>query len=433
MRTIARQIIQAALNAVDPYTAVTTHLKRDNNRLICDSQPYNLNEFERVLVVGFGKGSAPMAHAAHSLLADRITAGLVIVKYNHTLPPAVDISPVKLVEAGHPVPDSGGVANTRALINLLDHTTDRDLILCLISGGGSALFVQPAPGLSLAQVQDVTQHLLNAGAPIADVNTVRKHLSVVKGGQLARLARPATLLSLIVSDVAGDRLDTIASGPTAPDPSTFTAALDILDTHRLTRRLPPAVVAHLRAGAQGRAPETPKPGDPAFERVQNVIIANNRMALNAAAQKARRLGFTPTVTPTFVEGEARRVGQEVALMAQKLCQPANARPKPAAIIWGGETTVTVRGTGRGGRNQELALAAALQLADCPDVLVACVATDGNDGPTDAAGAFADGTTVRRAVAANLSPQACLNNNDSYHFFRATGDLIVTGPTNTNVN
>ncbi len=433
MKNAATQIINAALKAVDPYQAVHTHLQRNGQALTCGQRVYNLDDFDHVRVVGFGKGSAPMAHAVHTLLADRLTDGLVIVKYNHTLPASININPITVVEAGHPVPDKNGLAHTHALTALLANSTARDLILCLVSGGGSALLTHPVAGVSLADVQALTRQLLAAGADITQINTIRKHLSRVKGGGLARLAAPATLISLILSDVGGDPLDVIASGPTTPDPTTFADALAILDTYRLTHRAAPAIVRYLRAGQAGNQPETPKANSAVFAHVQNQIIANNQMALRAAVEKAIQLGFETTLFADFLEGEARDVAAHVVRLLNRLSRQAKTMQKPAALIMGGETTVTLRGDGLGGRNQEMALAIALHIQQHPNVLVACVATDGNDGPTNAAGAFVNGQTVGRANELGLSPQRYLDANDSYHFFEALGELIITGPTNTNVN
>lgn len=433
MRETAQKIIQAALTAVDPYQAVLDHLIRTGNKLICNSESYQLSRYERVRVIGFGKGCAPMARAIHSLLADRLNDGVVIVKYGHTQPEAVNLGPIRLVEAGHPVPDHNSLRHTQAITTLLADSTPRDLILCLISGGGSALFEQPAPGLSLADIQALTALLLAAGATIQEINTLRKHLSAVKGGQLARLAQPATLISLILSDVGGDPLESIASGPTTPDPGTFTLALAVLDKYHLSDRVPPAILSYLQAGQAGRHPETPKPDDPIFNNVQNLIIANNQQAVKAAGQEARRLGLNAVHFSSFLEGEARDLGDKLAALTRTLTLDTTLVRKPAALLFGGESTVTLKGNGLGGRNQELALAIARQISHIPNLLVACVATDGNDGPTNAAGAFVDGQTTPRALVAGLDPQVYLDNNDSYHFFQALNDLIITGPTNTNVN
>ncbi len=426
-------IIDAALRAVNPSVAVKNTLRRDGNFLYCGDAVYNLDAIARITVTGFGKAGAPMAHAVHSLLADRISAGVVIVKYGHTLPANTDIPPITILEAGHPVPDANGVRHTRQLIHLLENTRSTDLILTLISGGGSALLVQPVTGVSLADVQSLTTELLKAGAPITAINTVRKHLSQVKGGQLAKLAHPTRIISLILSDVGGDPLDIIASGPTAPDPGTFADAIAALKKYGLWAKAPRAITDFFRDGAAGVHPETPKPGDAIFARVQNEIIANNRTAVNAAADAARGRGFSVTVHPDFVEGDVHTVAQWLAEKTRQLRKKVDADGKPAAFIFGGEPTVTVRGNGLGGRNTELALATALNIAELPRVRVACVATDGNDGPTDAAGAIISGETIALAAKLGLNAATFLQNNDSYHFFETNGELLKTGATNTNVN
>lgn len=426
-------IIDAALYAADPFNAVKNILRRSGNLLHCGDTRYPLDEIERVLVIGFGKGSAPMAHAVHSLLADQITAGMVIVKYGHTLPAKTDISPITVVEAGHPVPDKNGVRHTHHLINLLANTRPTDLVIALISGGGSALLVQPVAGISLADLQSLTDRLLKAGAPITAINTVRKHLSQVKGGQLAKLTHPARTISLILSDVGGDPLDIIASGPTAPDSGTFADAITALEKYGVWDDAPSAITEYLRDGAHGLHPETPKPGNPIFERVQNQIIANNRIALDAAATAAQKHGFAVTVHPDFVEGDIHTVAQWVATHVRQLREKVDANGHPAAFLFGGEPTVTLHGDGLGGRNQELALATAQKIAGVPNVRVACFATDGNDGPTDAAGAIISGETIANAAARGLDAAVFLQNNDSYHFFEASGELLKTGATNTNVN
>lgn len=430
---IALEIVHAALEAANPQTAVKTHLKREGHILTCGSQVYNLANYERVRIIGFGKGSAPMAQAVYELLADAISDGLVIVKYDHTLSAEVDLRPIQVVEAGHPVPDENSLLHTQNLINFLANGTERDLILCLISGGGSALLTQPADGLSLPDIQTLTQHLLEAGATITEINTIRKHLSKVKGGWLAKVAAPAAIVSLILSDVGGDQLDMIASGPTVPDPTTFTEALALLEKYQLTTEVAPTILDYLQTGTLGQHSETPKPGDPVFTHVQNIIVANNQMAVIAAREAARNRNFNAASFNTFIEGEARQVAQQVGSLARLLTSDSELIQKPAALIFGGETTVTLEESGLGGRNQELALACALHIQGTSDLLVAAVATDGNDGPTDATGAFVDGQTIARASALGLDAQSYLDKHDSYHFFKALNDLIITGPTNTNVN
>jgi hydroxypyruvate reductase len=297
----------------------------------------------------------------------------------------------------------------------------------------------PVPGVSLADLQTLTRVLLGCGATINQINTIRKHLSQLKGGRLAQLAAPAAVVSLILSDVVGDPLEVIASGPTVPDPTTFQDAWSILARHNILQDVPPSITSHLSAGLEGGVPETPKPGDPIFDGVQNVIVGSNRLAAQAAAAEARRRGWQTLLLTTFLEGEAREVGRVIAGLAKGLARNETMVPvgrpvsKPTCLVLGGETTVTLRGDGKGGRNQELALAAALALVGWEGILLASLGTDGTDGPTDAAGAFADGASMARAVQLGLNAEVYLARNDAYHFFQQLGDLIITGPTRTNVN
>jgi glycerate 2-kinase len=444
-RERAWQIMRVALDAVEPGAAVRRHLHLIANRLtIMDPQgggeyAHALDEFDRVLVVGGGKASAPMAAAVADILGKRLSDGVVIVKHGHTLADWATTSPIKILEAEHPVPDQAGLHGAEYIAHLLRGATSRDLVLCLISGGGSALMTLPTSGISLADLQALTQVLLGCGATINEINTIRKHVSQLKGGQLAQLASPAKVASLILSDVVGDPLEVIASGPTVPDPTTFDDAWSILVRYGVVEDVPTSIINHLSAGRVGTVPDTPKPGDPIFDRVQNVIIGSNRLAAYAAAEEAQRMGFDTILLTTFLEGEAREVGRVIAGLAKgavhgEVMHPAG-RPlsRPVCLVLGGETTVTLHGDGKGGRNQETALAAALSLVGWEEVLIVCLATDGTDGPTDAAGAFADGTTINRAVHLGLDAKTYLARNDTYHFFQQLDDLIVTGPTKTNVN
>jgi hydroxypyruvate reductase len=417
-------MIRAALEAVDPAVAVKNYYNR---------QPELVSQIRatpgRIIVVGAGKASAPMAAAIAEIFGDKIAAGQVIVKYGYI----TTLSTIRIVEAGHPMPDEAGLRAAQEMADLLQDTTVDDTIICLISGGGSALLTLPAQPLTLSDLQATTEALLAAGVTINGVNTIRKHLSAVQGGQLARLATPATVYALILSDVVGDPLEVIASGPTVPDPTTFADAWGIIEQFQLQEVLPTPVIKRLQAGRASALPDTPKPGDPIFERVRNTVIGSNRLAAEAAVKAAERAGFSARLLTTFMEGEAREVGKVVAALAKGLARDEGLLPRPACLVLGGETTVTLRGKGRGGRNQEMALAAALSLAGWPNLLVTCFGTDGSDGPTDAAGAFADGQTVSRAQALGLASVEYLSRNDAYNFFAALDDLIITGPTNTNVN
>jgi glycerate 2-kinase len=457
-------VLDAAIRAVDPRAAVCAHVARLGDVLRIGERSYRLSELDRIIVVGGGKAGAPMAAAIHELLGERITAGTVNVKYGHaadaggwqvrfehrplvnskarpdaaSLPAQVDTGPILIVEAGHPVPDAAGLAGAQRIAALLQGLTERDLVLVLISGGGSALLPLPADAITLADYQALTGLLLRCGADITEINTVRKHCSRLQGGQLARLAAPAQIATLILSDVVGTPLDAIASGPTVPDRSSFADAWRILERYGILEQAPAAVCAHLRRGIAGLIADTPKPGDPLFERVNNVVIGDNASAGRAAVAEAKRLGFSAALLTTFLQGEAREVGRVVAGLAQGIANGQSDFVPPACLVLGGETTVTIRGQGTGGRNQELALAAAIALegyALPPGVEVAVVSlgTDGTDGPTDAAGGIAMGDSAARARALDLNACAAMDANDSYHLLGALGDLIVTGPTQTNVN
>jgi glycerate-2-kinase len=331
------------------------------------------------------------------------------------------------------MPDERGVEGTRGMLSLIKENNRPDaLILCLISGGGSALMPLPREPLSLSQKQATTRLLLECGASIDEINTVRKHISSIKGGQLARAAAPARVISLLLSDVIGDRLDVIASGPTVGDTSTFSDAKEVLERYAILDRIPEAVREIIENGTKGTVPETPKPDDAIFKNVSNIIIGSNRSAVEAASAKASALGFRTAVLSTSISGEARDVGRDLVAGALKAQTTGDPVSPPACILAGGETTVTIRGNGKGGRNQELALSAALALSKAKDIVIASVGTDGTDGPTDAAGAIVDTTTLTRAHAQGLDAMDYLNRNDAYNLLKPIGDLLITGPTGTNV-
>ncbi|MEW5866592.1 MAG: glycerate kinase [Bacillota bacterium] len=428
LQSDAREIFRRALEAVDPYVAVKTHLSRDRDLLRVGGRTYDLRKIQRVLVVGAGKASGRMALAVEEILGDRVSAGLVNVKYGHT----DALRMVRLREAGHPVPDQAGLEGALEILDLVRTAGKDDLVLCLVSGGGSSLLPLPCPGISLSAKQETTQVLLACGATIHEINAVRKHISLIKGGGLARAAAPAQVISLILSDVIGDDLDVIASGPTVPDTSTFAEALEVLKRYDVVDRVPGPVLLYLEAGARGDAPETPKPGDPAFTNVANVIVASNAIAVETAAREAAARGYRPLVLSSFVQGEAREVGRVFAAIAREICASGRPIDRPACVVAGGETTVTLRGNGAGGRSQELALAAAIDLDGLDEMVLLAAGTDGTDGPTDAAGAIVDGNTLSRARQVGLSARSYLANNDSYRFFKTLGGLVMTGPTRTNV-
>jgi hydroxypyruvate reductase len=431
-REDALRILGAALDAVDPFKAVLNALKLEGNLLKLGSREYDLNNYYKIYVVGAGKAGAPMAGAVAQVLGEKLSGGAVNVKYAHLAGAPRNVA---TTESGHPIPDENGVQGARRMLELLSTADEKTLVLAVISGGASALLELPVEGVSLADMQALTGLLLKAGATINQLNTVRKHLSQVKGGNLARHAYPATLVSLILSDVVGSPLDVIGSGPTVPDTSTFAQAWAVLEQYGLAKPdiIPTAIYEHLRKGLKGEIPDTPKQDDPAFANTCNLIVGDNRVAALAASEKARELGYNPLILSTFIEGEAREVARVLAGIAKEIATNDTPVAKPACLIAGGETTVTIKGNGTGGRNQEMALALALSLEGWPDIVAVPLATDGTDGPTDAAGAIVDGQSAAIARQKGLDPQKYLENNNSYDFFTITGDHLKTGPTSTNVN
>jgi glycerate 2-kinase len=428
LRKHARQIFQAGLQAVDPVEAIARHVALNDNALRISGRQFNLNKYDRILVVGAGKAVAPMAKALEDLLENKIAEGVVVVKDEHGLP----LKKIKVREASHPVPDARGVKGTQEILSLVEKAGKRDLVICLISGGGSSLLIAPVQGISLEDKQNTTKLLLACGATIHEFNTVRKHLSRVKGGRLAQMAYPATVASLILSDVVGDDLDVIASGPTVPDSSTFHDAMQIIKGHGIWDQLTPSVRNHLKKGTSGQIEDTPKSDNAAFQLCFQVLVGTNLQALKAAGQEAKRLGYRPLILSSKVEGEAREVSKFYTAIAREVLSSENPLKPPACVLAGGETTVTLTGQGRGGRNQEFALAAALAIEGLDDTVVLSGGTDGTDGPTDAAGAIADGATVARGLEKGLDPKDFLRRNDSYNFFQKLEDLLMTGPTRTNV-
>ena len=384
------QILEAALHAADPAAAVARHLLLSGNTLTVGDREYDLSQVAHIYLVGAGKAGAPMALAAAAILADRLTAGLVIVKEGYEFRGVPRPSQLKIIAAGHPLPDQRGVDATRELLSLLDGASANDLILCLLSGGASALLTAPAAGILLPDLQQLTSLLLRSGADIGEINTLRKHLDTVKGGGLLQTVAPARVISLILSDVIGDPLDIIASGPTVADASTFAQALDILRKYAVSSRISPSILTHLEQGAAGAVAETLILDDPLINLVQNLVIGSNRQAAQGAAQTAAALGFNTRLLSTPLQGEARLVGRILAQAAHDLAGSTSPLPRPACLIAGGETTVTVQGDGLGGRNQELALAAVEPMNGLADTLLITLATDGGDVPTDDAGALVSG-------------------------------------------
>jgi len=429
MRQHAMDIFRAALSAVDPVEAILRYVREVDDGLQIGDQRFRFKDYDRILVMGAGKAGAPMAKALEELLGDRVADGVIVVKEGHGLP----LKHVRIHEASHPVPDERGIRGAEDILALANEAGVRDLVLCVISGGGSALLVAPAKGVTLADKQEVTRLLLNCGADIHEINTVRKHLSRAKGGGLARIAYPATVVSLILSDVIGDDLNVIASGPAVPDTSTFGDARDVFNKYDIWHKLPESVQTLIQQGLAGDIEDTPKAGDDVFRKCFSELVGTNIQALIAAREEAQRQGYQSLILSSTVEGEAREVVKMFAAFAKEVRNSANPIPAPACILCGGETTVTIQGQGKGGRNQEFALASAMIIDGMENIVVLSGGTDGTDGPTDAAGAIADGRTRARARAKHLDPLDFLKRNDSYHFFQALDDLIITGPTRTNVS
>ncbi len=429
LRRDALAIFRAALEAAHAGNAVRRHVAIRGDSLIADSVKLRLANFDRIFVVAVGKAAPEMAKVLEEVLGDRLYSGIAVTKKGSS---RFRSKRIRLLEAAHPVPDRTSLAAAHAVRELLAQLHARDLLLLAISGGASALLTAPVPPLTLADKKKTTALLLRAGADIFELNTVRKHLSLLKGGRLAALAYPATVVALLLSDVIGDPVDVIGSGPAAPDTSTFADALAILKKYRLLARVPDRVRSYLTLGLEGKNPETPKPGDPLFRTVHHVIVGSNRLALAAAVAEAKRRGFRTLLLTSSLQGEAREAGQMHGQILREIASSGNPISAPACLLSGGETTVTVRGSGLGGRNQEFALAAALAISGLDQVTVLSAGTDGTDGPTPAAGALANGTTLARALHLGLDPHRFLLENDSYHLFDALGDLIHTGPTGTNV-
>lgn len=437
-RHLLKAIFEAGVQAADPGSRIRELLarKKDTLHLPLPHPPIDLARFQRVRVLGAGKATAKMAQAIEDILGERLSDGLIAVKYGHGQP----LNRIRTIEAGHPLPDENGVAAARAMAELAEGADEKTLVVLLISGGGSALLPFPYADesirLDLGDKQETTRLLLGCGAAIHEINCLRKHLSGIKGGRLAKQLYPGRSLALILSDVVGDDLDAIASGPTAPDPSTFADMAAIIQSYGIENKLPPAVGRILEKGLSGEIAETPKPGDPAFDNIRHLLIGTNFLSLQAAAQKARTLGFHPWIISSRITGEAREIAKAIWGIAQDGDQQGLYGKKPLCLIFGGETTVSLRGSGKGGRNQEMALAMLAEMEKAPDaarfIAFLSGATDGGDGPTDAAGAFADVELLQRASAKNLAIRRYLAANDAYHFFEPINGLLKTGPTGTNV-
>jgi glycerate 2-kinase len=428
--TISR-IMSAALVAVDPATAVQSAMRKRGNHMIVGERTYDLSQYHRIFMIGAGKAGVPMASAVTSILGDRVENGLIIVKEGYT---QGDVpTNLEIVEAAHPVPDQRGVDAARRLQSLITEATEHDLVICLISGGGSALLASPSPGLTLNEIQSLTNTLLACGADIGEINSLRKHLEILKGGWLAKFAAPASLVTVVLSDVVGNLLDVIASGPTVPDPTTYEDAYQVLIRYEILDRVPKQILKHLQEGMHKRIPETPKPGNPVFDNSYNLVIGSNQTAARAALSQAQQEGLNTLLLTTYLQGEARYIGRTLGAIAQQIVLSGEPIASPACIVAGGETTVTLTGNGLGGRNQEVALGSVRDLGGLSNIVLATLATDGGDGPTDAAGAVVTGETLHRALNLGLSPEDYLSRNDSYRFFEKLDDLFKPGATLTNVN
>jgi len=428
-RALALKSLESALNAVDPKQLMKSKISLKKSTFKVNQYSFDLEKCKNVYVIGGGKASGSMAEALEQILGKHIANGLVNIPHGSKHKTEI----IKFQEASHPIPDKSGVEGTRCMLKIAEQARKEDLVICLISGGGSSLMPLPRSGITINDKRKTTEALLKCGATINEINTVRKHISDFKGGWLAKKAYPATVLNIILSDVVGDPLDFIASGPTVPDSTTFSEAIKVLKKYGLWDKSSVSIKKVLSSGEKGLIPETPKATDKAFKKVCNVIIGNNRFASLAVCEQLRSAGLNTLLLTSTLEGEARHVGVMLASIAREVVLSGNPISKPAGIVAGGETTVTVAGKGLGGRNQEISLAAALKMGGMDGVVVASLSTDGVDGPTYAAGAIVDGKTIARGAEMDLNPEELLAENDSYNFFSKLGDLIFTGPTGTNVN
>ncbi len=426
-RTIAEQIFLAGVESVLPYRLITNEMSLKDSCLKIGHQSFSLETIENIYVIGAGKAGAMMGAEIEKILGNRITEGHIVVKYGYSC----KLNFIKVSEAGHPIPDVNGFSATMEILKIAELANWNDLVICLLSGGGSSLLSDIPEGCLPDDMIKVNDLLINCGASISEINAVRKHLSVVKGGQLARVVYPATLVNLILSDVPGDPFDVIASGPTVPDPTTFLQALTVLATFGLTRSIPRGILTFLKEGAAGKKPETPKPGDPAFDKTFNILIGSNRMALEAAKSKALEFNINAVIIDDQLQGDTSTVAEYLVETAIRFKSDKD-EVKPVCLLFGGETTVKMTGKGTGGRNQHLALLSAILLQNNPGITILSAGTDGNDGTTDVAGAVVDSDTIHGAISKNIDPEKHLNEFDSFHFFKKAGGHIITGPTMTNV-
>lgn len=427
------EIIEAALSSVDPYLIVKQKLCFEGNLLTIGNQQIQLNKRGNFYIIGIGKAVLPMALAATEVLGDNISGGVLVSKHHNETFQHKLHNKLRIVIGSHPVPTDQSVNAARAIVNCLSSTIKNDLVLGLISGGGSALVTLPREPLEIGHINQLSQALIESGATINEINSVRKHLDMIKGGGLLDFIYPAGSINMILSDVIGDDLSVIASGPTSADPTTFGHALSILEKYHLNNKIDKRIIHLLRKGSNGEIKETLKEDDYPRTQTTNIIIGSLSIAAQSAKEKAEGFGYHVELYDLKLQGEACETGRTLANHLINRSREINTSEKPLCIIAGGETTVTVRGQGKGGRNQEIALSAAISLAGKEKLLFITLATDGEDGPTDAAGAVVDGNTLQRALQLGLDAKSYLEQNDSYHFLEKTGSLIRTGPTGTNVN
>lgn len=427
MKHLAEEIFLAGVNAVLPSSLIPLNVSLADNVLIIRDEKFFLDDYKNIYIIGAGKASALMASEIEKILGPRITNGNIITKYGHSC----SLEYCSVTEAGHPVPDENGFNATRSVIDLVSTAGSDDLVICLISGGGSALFIDFPEGSTSEEIMMLNDQLVNSGAGISEINAVRKHLSGIKGGQLARIIYPATLVSLVISDVPGDHADVIASGPTVPDSSTFRDAIDVIDKYELRDRIPYNLLNHLKSGIAGLLPETPGEDDPLFLKAFYVLIGSNTTALNACREKAVEFSLNAHIMSSMLQGDTAGIAEYFANTAFRISEDES-EIKPVCLIYGGETTVQMTGTGRGGRNQHLALQTGLLIRGMGNVTFLSAGTDGNDGNTDVAGAVVDGNSIIDSTKNNIDPEMYLENFDSYSFFKQAGGHVFTGPTMTNV-
>jgi len=428
LRESAQKILDSALKAVDPYHLVFDQVNKENNKLFFQSgYQLELDDFNDVYILGIGKGVAPMAKALSELLDDKLVSGEIIVKYEH----GEEVNKINVHEAGHPIPDENTLKATSLVLEKFKNLNEDDLVFVLLTGGGSALFELLPDTVSLDDLQELNGILLGCGATIHEINCIRKHISLIKGGQLARVIHPAKVVTLALSDVVGDDLSVIASGPTTPDESTFDDTFSILKKYKIEDKIPQSILEVLTDGVNGKRPETPKGSDPIFNSVTNMVIGNNILSLQAAEDQAKKLGFNTQILTSMIQGEVKELAKVIDAVIREVQQSNIPIEKPACLLIGGEPTVKVTGKGKGGRNQEFALQVLEKNIEEPYLFLSC-GTDGTDGPTDAAGAIVTNNTLQKANKLDFDLMEYLNNNDAYNFFNPLNELIKTGPTRTNV-